>query len=94
MGYRIEYDGQIGKYEVRRDTPKRFPILITGALAGFLLFTYLFWPEGQAKLQSFLIPGDDVLTVQAFHNMTSDLRSGADLSEAVYTFCRYVIHGA
>lgn len=94
MGYRIEYDGRIGKYEVRKEQATHFPFLITGALAAFLVFTYLFWSEGQDRLRSFLIPGEDAVTVQAFYNMTSDLRSGSSVSEAVYTFCRCVIHGA
>lgn len=94
MGYRIEYDGRIGKYEVQKEHPWSFPTLIMAALGVFAVLTYLFWPEGQSEIQSVLIPGEDTVTVQAFQNMTADLRSGASVSEAVYAFCRYVIHGA
>lgn len=45
------------------------------------------------KFRSFLIPGEDAVTVQAFQNMTDDLRSGATLGDAVEAFCRFVIHG-
>lgn len=93
MGYRIEYDGRIDKYEVTKEYPWRFPILVFGIFLLFTLLTYKFWPEGSEQLRKMLIPGDDSVTVQAFHNMTDDLRSGASVSEAVYAFCRYVIHG-
>lgn len=93
MGYRIEYDGRIDKYEVTKDHSWRFPMLTFGAFILFAVLTYHFWPEGSAQLRALLIPGDDAVTVQAFHNMTDDLRSGASVTEALYAFCRYVIHG-
>lgn len=90
MGYRIEYDGRAGKYEVKPEGKGFAKIL----LFFVILFAALtLWPNGAQKLRSFLIPGDDTVTVQAFRNMTDDLRSGAAVGEAVEAFCRYVIHG-
>lgn len=93
MSYRIEYDGRIDKYEVVQDTTSRFPVLLTAAFGLFLLLTLCFWQEGAEQLISFLIPGEDAVTVQAFYNMTNDLRSGAGVREAANTFCQSVIHG-
>jgi hypothetical protein len=91
MGYRIEYDGQAGKYEVR---PERnvMPILLL-FVAAFLTAAFCFRPQIAQELRGFLIPGEDAVTVQAFRNMTDDLRSGATVGEAVEAFCRFVIHG-
>lgn len=91
MSYRIEYDGREGKYEVRR-TLKPMPKLLW--VAGILLASALCLQPGSAeKLRSRLIPGEDAVTVQAFQNLSSDLRSGATMAQAVEAFCRYVIHG-
>ena len=90
MGYRIEYDGRAGKYEVKSER-KALPKILLCAL--ILVAALCLWPQGAQKLRSFLIPGEDAVTVQAFKNMTNDLRSGARVGEAVEAFCRYVIHG-
>lgn len=89
MGYRIEYEHRTGKYEIRKD---RFPVWL---LAAGLLFLgiCLISPKGMTTVLDFLIPGEVAVTVQAFRNMTCDLRSGADLGEAFYAFCRYIVHG-
>ena len=89
VGYRIEYDGQAGRYEVKPEK-NWFPgIVIVTVL---VLISICFWPGDMQKFRSFLIPGEDAVTVQAFRNMTDDLRSGATLGEAVEAFCRFVIH--
>lgn len=93
MGYRIEYDTGAGKFEVRRESAFRFPLLLTAAVLSFLLLTLCFWPRGARKLRSVLIPGEDVVTAAAFRNLADDLRCGAELDEAFTAFCDYVIHG-
>lgn len=90
MGYRIEYDGRAGKYEVKPEGKVLPKFLLC---AGILAAALCLWPQEANKLRSFLIPGEDAVTVQAFQNMTDDLRSGATVGEAVEAFCRYVIHG-
>lgn len=93
MSYRIVYDGRIDKYEAVRNETSLFPVLLAAAFGLFLLLTLCLWQEGAEQLKSILIPGEDVVTLQAFRNMANDLRSGAGLEDAVYTFCRCVIHG-
>lgn len=93
MSYRIEYDSRVGKYEVCKERGRGgMPILLSG-IGIIVVFSLLLWPEAGAAVRSYLIPGEDAVTVQAFHNMSDDLRSGADLKDALYTFCRHVIHG-
>ena len=92
MSYRIEYAPSVDKYEIIRAKPamiRRFLFLgATGLFCAMLL-----WPGGREVVRSFLIPGEDAVTVLAFQTMTNDLRSGAGLYEAIYDFCRMVIHG-
>lgn len=89
LGYRIVYDGRAGKYEVKEDRSFRFWML-TGVM---LLLTLLFWKEGREYIQEALIPGDNETTIGALKNMTSQLRQGSGLRDAVVTFCNEVIHG-
>lgn len=93
MGYRIEYNHGNGKYEISKEHPYRFPLILAGSLTIFLMFMLAFRPEETAALRSILIPREDAVTVQAIQNMTDDLRSGASVSDAVEAFCRFVIHG-
>ena len=92
MSYRIEYDKRIGKYEVCKEQPKKLSLLLMMSVVG-VIGGILMWPEAVAALSAAIIPGDDMVTVQAFRNMTAEMRSGASLMDAVYTFCHFVIHG-
>lgn len=94
MGYRIEYDSGKKQYEVRRKDPLRFPAMVAGALVLFVLLTMVFWDAGAAAIRDALIPGDDVVTLQALESLASDLRSGASVQEAVTAFCREIVDGA
>lgn len=93
MSYQIEYDGTIGKYEVRKMHPWRFPALCATVFF-FLAAGCVLHPQSRELLRSFLIPGEDAVTVLAFQTMTDDLRSGAALGDAFRDFCQVVIHGA
>lgn len=89
VGYRIVYDSSAGKYEVKEERPFRFFVLL-GVL---FLLTFVFWKEGREYIQEALIPGDNETTINALKNMTSQLRQGSGLRDAVVTFCTDVIHG-
>ena len=93
MGYRIEYDQKIGKYEVRKEKTKDHSMILVIAAVVILTGVMVLWPKAEDALFAAIIPGDDTVTVQAFQNMTDDMRSGAYLTDALYTFCHYVIHG-
>ena len=91
MGYRIEYDGSSGKYEVKKEKPLGLAAMTLLCFGVFLLLTGLFWPEGREVLGEYLIPGDNQVTLHAARNMGNDLRSGAQLGDALEAFCREVI---
>lgn len=93
MSYRIEYDRGKSKYEVTKDNTSRFSLILTTAIVSIILFTLSCWPEGAEKLKSVLIPGEDMVTVQAFQTMKQDLLSGASIEDSVEAFCKSVIHG-
>ena len=93
LGYRIEYDGGIGKYEVRKYSPYKRPALLAAAVCLFFLLTFCFWPEGADYIREALIPGENAVTATAFENLTQRLRQGENLQDAVTAFCSDVIHG-
>lgn len=93
MGYRIEYDRGTGSYEVTKDTPWRFGVLTVISFGLFLLLSSWFWPEGIEFIRDLMIPGDDAVTIQAFQNLTQELRGGTDVRDAVTAFCHEVIRG-
>lgn len=93
MGYRIEYDRESGKYEVTKGHPYRFAWISAIGFGVFLMLAAHFWPREAEALRSAIIPGEDSVTIQAFRNLTDDLRSGARMGEAVESFCRFVIYG-
>lgn len=91
MSYRIEYDGRVGRYELREERHACPAILAVVGL--FALLTFCFWPVGAERVRSFLIPGEDTVTIQAFSSMTEDLRGGAGIRDAIEGFCHRVVHG-
>jgi hypothetical protein len=90
MSYRIEYDSNVGKYEVRKFHPGRFPMIVGCVLAAVLVI----YPQSREAVRGLLIPGEDAVTVAAVEIMTNDLKSGAGLYDAVFDFCSMVIHGS
>lgn len=91
MAYKIEYGpGGMEKRPVK--PPKR---RLTGVTAGafclFLLLTLLFWPKGRTALRDIVLPGDPEVTAEALRDLTSDLREGEGLSDAVTAFCHQII---
>jgi len=93
MAYKIEYDNSSKKYEIISTYPLRFPLFLVICYMIFLLITVTFWQDGKAFIQELLIPGDNESTIEAFHAMTEDLREGASVHDALYTFCNEIIDG-
>lgn len=94
MGYRIDYDKGTSNFEIRKETPWRFPVLVTVCFGLFILLSSFLWPEGMEFIREIAIPGDNAVTVRAFEQLTNDLRSGASMTDAVTAFCREVIRNA
>ena len=90
MSYRINYDKKSEKYEVKKDTDV-FPWFLA-AFGLFLIMIFSLRAESPEALREILIPGEDSVTLQAFHSMTDDLRSGATITDAIECFCRTVLH--
>ena len=90
MSYRIEYDSSQCKYEVRQEKST----FAKGCLAAAILLvcSLCLWNRGREAVCSFLIPGEDAVTIRAIHMLTDDLRSGASMEEALEAFCRCVLN--
>lgn len=59
-----------------------------GALTGiflllFLLAVKLFWPEGIEAMRNLILPSDDFLAVSAVEDITSELKQGGSVLEAI-----------
>jgi hypothetical protein len=92
MSYRIQYDSKTAKYEVTAERPLRFPLLIF--IFGTLFLAVFMQGTGVVnQIRALLIPGEEAVTVQAFQTMYADLRSGSGVFDAIYDFCRMVLHG-
>lgn len=87
MPYRIDY-GPTKK--VRGAEKRRSPRAALGALCILILLALALWPKGAQVLRSLLIPGDPAVTVAALEGLAGDLRSGADLQDALAAFCAQV----
>lgn len=91
LGYRIVYGG---------DEPANFCDKSTGRLRTmvavmFLMFSLivrLSWPEGAEQLRTYLLPGVQTVTEQAFNQLCSDLRQGEPVAYAVEAFCSRIIN--
>lgn len=94
MGYRIVYGPEGVGQRKGMDSPKRLRGMIAGCLLAFLILTVRFWPEGREKLEEALLPGDPVVTKQAFSTMTERLQAGETITDAVTAFCQVVMDGA
>lgn len=87
MPYRIDY-GPMKK--VRGAEKRRSPRAALGALCLLILLGLALWPRGARALRAVLIPGDPAVTVAALENLAGELRSGADVQEALEAFCAQV----
>lgn len=94
MAYRIEYDSRGGKFEVRKNSVLRFPLMVSVCFLLFLLYTLRFSDAGARLLRDCMIPGDNKITIRAWNAMTDDLRSGAGFTAALTAFCAEVLDGA
>ena len=69
------------------------------ALTGlcFLLFcilVYTMWPEGMLLFRRLIFPGDLSVTAAAFDELTSELKSGADILASLKGFCMTILANA
>jgi hypothetical protein len=57
----------------------------------FSLLVRQHFPAGTEKLQQLLLPGTPTATHTALDCLMGDLRNGESLSDALTTFCVYII---
>ena len=93
MSYQINYvDGLKNVAFIQKQTIRR-KIYWKLALSFVILFAILYACSFPA-VKSFLIPGDDVVTAEAFVSFTDHLRKGMSFTDAGIHFCREIISGA
>lgn len=78
-------------YKQRTRKSRMFPVVVILCITIFTVSVYML---GLDTVSSFLIPGNDAVTVAAFQQMQADLKSGIPVKEAVTTFCTEIIESA
>ena len=92
MSYQIIYDPKdIHKANKRR---KHRYAKIAICILGIFIFEILRFTGWGNTIWQYLIPGDPVITTEAFQKLSDGLQSGQSLSDAVFVFCETVIQGA
>ena len=91
MSYQIVY-GSENMPSICQEKKRRHTGLALCVLGILMLGILRISGWGNALLQH-LIPGDPVITTEAFQNMSTCLKSGQSLSEAVFVFCDTIIQG-
>ena len=94
MCYRIEYGPEIRSKPSNRRTFFRIPVLTAVFFFLFLLSVRIWWDDGSKLLRQWMIPAEFSATEEAFSSMVENLRSGAELKDAVTTFCQELLSDA
>lgn len=91
MSYRIVYGPEPKAARKEKHGPFRLQMLTAACLIAFVMLVKLFWPEGNIKLQQYLLPGEPGATQQALEEMIDNLRDGAEMGDAFTAFCQQII---
>lgn len=90
MAYRIEY-GDTGSVKLPIKLVRRKKTAMVAVAIGVVFLATLLIPQGRVMIRNAVLPGNEAVTAEALQGLASDLRAGEDLSDAVTTFCRYII---
>ncbi len=90
MPYAVSYgpedsDRYPAKSRLDRKHSKRVILIILLLLATTLSFLF------RETLVSWLVPGDDQVTMQSVESLLTDLQEGAPIGEALTTFCEEIV---
>lgn len=91
MGYKIIYSGE-PVMKKPRNSNIRLRTLTALCLLVFALTVRLTWREGTEKLKQFLLPTELTVAEAAFSEMVSGIQHGADIPDAIRTFCITVLN--
>lgn len=90
MPYSVRYGPEDSdKYPVKTTSARkksRYVVAIT-----LLILAIVLTIRFRETLVSWLIPGDDQMTLQSTEELLSDLREGVPIGEALTTFCEEIV---
>ena len=90
MSYQITYEKERTRKQGKRRRSYVFPLTLV-ALMVFMLFVNAYWPEGQAVLRRYLLPGDPEAAVSAFNSFAQELKAGENFPDALRNFWQEVM---
>ncbi len=90
LGYHIQYNSDtVTKIRIpditKHSIPVKWWVMTACCMIVFVLIST------SATFRSWLIPGDDAVTRQAFDNFTEDVRAGGSVGSAFEAFCIEII---
>lgn len=94
MSYQIKYHISKRLGDKYNETAVKKPIIPVIAIVCILLLLISVYIVGIDTVKAIIIPGNDTLTVSAFHQMQDNLKNGMSFNEAVTAFCTEIIETA
>ena len=94
MSYQIEYpvtNRLEQRYNVKSGKKPMIPVIVVICIILLAVSVYIL---GVDTIREFIIPGDDAVTVSAFHTMQDNLKEGMPVKDAVAAFCTEIIESA
>lgn len=88
MGYRIVYGED--PFIERKERKSYLRAMTAGFALAFVVLVRCCWPQGTELLRQALLPGD----YEAFQQMTTDIRAGEPIGDAVTAFCQQIVEDA
>ena len=93
MSYHIQYP-VVNQLERKCIARKGFPgVLVVIAVCVVLLMVTVY-AVGIQTIFEYIIPGNNEITVSAFHQMQDNLRDGMAIKDAIIAFCTEIIESA
>ncbi len=92
MGYNISYNPELNKRfpPFTKALKKRYKTIVLALVLVFAIVVF----KNNEQVRHWLLPGNPVQTEQALNMLSHDIQNGVAVTDAIETFCRYIIDNA
>ena len=93
MSYRISYKDNMVIFPVEEPKSNKFSLKEATIMVWLIVAGLVLW-QHKTTVAECLVPGDNTVTVSAFHNLVDNVSEGTDLTDSIAVFCREILdHG-